>query len=88
MCGIAGFWNFRTGCPADGSVVRAMTRALRHRGPDDEGYLVDGSVALGMRRLEVVDLEGGRQPLTNEDGTVHVVFNGEIYNHLELRREL
>jgi len=65
-----------------------MTRSLTHRGPDDEGYWIEGSLALGMRRLKVVDLEGGRQPMPNEDGTVRVVFNGEIYNHQHLRRVL
>ena len=65
-----------------------MAASLRHRGPDDEGFLVDGALALGVRRLRVTDPEGGHQPMPNEDGTVHVVFNGAIYNHLELRREL
>jgi asparagine synthase (glutamine-hydrolysing) len=88
MCGIAGFWNLRTGRPADPSAIRAATRSLIHRGPDEEGYLVDGALALGSRRLTVVDPRGGRQPMGNEDGSVHVVFNGEIYNHGELRVEL
>jgi asparagine synthase (glutamine-hydrolysing) len=65
-----------------------MTGSLLHRGPDDSGFLIDGDLGLGMRRLRVVDPEGGHQPMTNEDGAVQVVFNGEIYNHLELRREL
>ncbi|MBA2243436.1 MAG: asparagine synthase (glutamine-hydrolyzing) [Gemmatimonadetes bacterium] len=88
MCGIAGYWNVRSGRPAEAGVIRAMTDSLVHRGPDEEGVLLDGSLALGNRRLQVIDPAGGHQPLGNEDGTVHVVFNGEIYNHYELRREL
>ncbi len=88
MCGIAGFWHYRSGRPADPGEIRVMTRTLIHRGPDDEGYHLEGALALGQRRLVVVDPEGGRQPMPNEDGTVQVVFNGEIYNHAELRREL
>ena len=65
-----------------------MSEALTHRGPDAAGTLVDGPVALGMRRLSIIDLEGGDQPIANEDGTVHVVQNGEIYNYRELRAEL
>src|SRR5205807_8700670 len=61
---------------------------LRHRGPDAEGFLLDGSVALGHRRLKIIDLEGGAQPLANEDETVWVIFNGEIYNFAEVREEL
>ena len=88
MCGIAGYWNHASGAPASLGIIQAMTRTLTHRGPDDEGYLVEGSLALGMRRLAVIDLAGGHQPVANEDRSVHVVFNGEIYNHSELRREL
>jgi len=58
-----------------------MCDAIRHRGPDDEGLFLAPGVALGMRRLSVIDVMGGRQPIANEDGTVHVVFNGEIYNY-------
>ena len=68
--------------------VRAMAGALIHRGPDDEGFHVEDSVALGMRRLAIIDVAGGQQPIANEDETVWVVFNGEIYNHRELRAEL
>ena len=88
MCGIAGFWNLRSRRPADLTILKAMTTSLIHRGPDDDGFLIDEAVGLGVRRLRVTDPEGGRQPMPNEDGTVHVVFNGAIYNHLELRREL
>jgi asparagine synthase (glutamine-hydrolysing) len=87
MCGIAGIvrWD---GAPPPAGTVRAMCDRLVHRGPDDQGYYVDQAVALGMRRLSIIDLETGHQPVGNEDGTVWVVFNGEIYNFKELRREL
>jgi asparagine synthase (glutamine-hydrolysing) len=88
VCGIAGFVNRDPERPADGALLRQMTRSLVHRGPDEEGYLTDGPVGLGMRRLRIIDLAGGRQPIANEDGTVWVVFNGEIYNFHELRQEL
>jgi asparagine synthase (glutamine-hydrolysing) len=88
MCGIAGFFNFRNQSPADPVVVERMTESLRHRGPDDRGFFAQGPVALGMRRLSIIDLEGGAQPLASEDGSIQVVCNGEIYNHLDLRRDL
>jgi len=88
MCGIAGYWNFRSERPADERLVRRMVRTMIHRGPDEEGFWLDGSLAIGMRRLKVVDPEGGHQPMGSEDGSVQVVFNGEIYNHMDLRREL
>jgi asparagine synthase (glutamine-hydrolysing) len=87
MCGIAGIINW-DGRPVPEKDIRRMCGAMVHRGPDDEGVYVGGGVALGMRRLSIIDLAGGRQPVWNEDGTVIVVFNGEIYNHLELRRQL
>jgi asparagine synthase (glutamine-hydrolysing) len=68
--------------------VRAMCRAMVHRGPDEEGVYLGAGVGLGMRRLSIIDLEGGQQPISNEDGSIWVVFNGEIYNHRELRRQL
>lgn len=86
MCGIAGLYVKRG--RADPQVVRAMTSILVHRGPMDEGYLDRSNVALGMRRLSIIDVDGGHQPVFNEDGTVGVVFNGEIYNYKELREEL
>ena len=81
MCGIAGTYGF-----GDGAVLRAMTDAISHRGPDGEGFYHSGPVHLGSRRLAIQDPEGGDQPMTNEDGTVVVVYNGEIYNYPELRR--
>jgi len=87
MCGIAGFAVDRA---REGrrEVLRRMTAALRHRGPDDEGAYVDDHVALGVRRLAVIDLTGGQQPIANEDGTIRVVLNGEIYNFADLRDRL
>ena len=70
------------------SVVQAMCDVISHRGPDDEGFYTDDNAAIGMRRLSIIDLETGHQPVSNEDGTVWVVFNGEIYNFKELRRDL
>ncbi|HET8674033.1 MAG TPA: asparagine synthase (glutamine-hydrolyzing) [Thermoleophilaceae bacterium] len=86
MCGIAGI--HAPGGTADSELVRAMTARLVHRGPDGDGYHSDGEIALGMRRLAIIDPEHGHQPLLNESGDVVAVFNGEIYNHAELRREL
>ena len=88
MCGIAGLFDWRGGGRVDRAALRAATRALRHRGPDDEGFFEDGSLGLGHRRLSIIDLDGGRQPIANEDGSVVVVFNGEIYNYRELRKDL
>jgi asparagine synthase (glutamine-hydrolysing) len=91
MCGIAGFvdrdWH-EADSAEDGALVRAMCGVIRHRGPDDEGVFVGDGAAIGMRRLSIIDLSGGHQPIRNEDGSVWVVFNGEIYNYRELRAEL
>ena len=87
MCGIAGFVT--TGFRGDSrDVVHRMVTALRHRGPDDQGEYVDAQAALGSCRLSIIDLAGGRQPIGNENGTVHAVLNGEIYNFRELRSRL
>jgi asparagine synthase (glutamine-hydrolysing) len=86
MCGIAGF-VLREGV-ADIPSVRHMCDQIRHRGPDDDGYYVNGGCALGMRRLSIIDLNTGHQPISNEDGSISVVFNGEIYNYRELRGHL
>jgi asparagine synthase (glutamine-hydrolysing) len=87
MCGIAG-WYRRGGRPvARESIVMQCDRIV-HRGPDDSGDLVDGDFGFGMRRLSIIDVAGGHQPITTEDGRYSIVFNGEIYNHLELRAEL
>lgn len=87
MCGICGVIDW-TGVPEAELLVRRMTLAMRHRGPDDEGYLVDHRLALGMRRLSIIDLAGGHQPIFNETGTVGAVLNGEIYNFQGLRKQL
>ena len=86
MCGVAGY-VVRHGEATIG-LVRAMCDEIRHRGPDDEGYYTDGPCAIGMRRLSIIDLSTGHQPISNEDGSIWVVFNGEIYNYQELRRDL
>tara|TARA_B100001123_G_scaffold305220_1_gene340968 strand:- start:171 stop:2099 length:1929 start_codon:yes stop_codon:yes gene_type:complete len=89
MCGIAGTLDMKLGATTDPRVVERMTETLRHRGPDDGGTWTDGGVGLGSRRLAVIDLSPrARQPIANEDGQVRVVFNGELYNFLELRTEL
>ena len=88
MCGICGQFNFRDRKPVEAADVQAMARAIAHRGPDDEGYYVSGPVGLGFRRLSIIDLAGGHQPMADQDETVWVIFNGEIYNFQELRAEL
>ena len=85
MCGICGKMNFDQGSSVDPVLIRAMLDTIRHRGPDDEGLYVASRVGLGHRRLAIIDLSTGHQPLSNEDGTVWIVFNGEIYNFQELR---
>ncbi|MGH3023877.1 MAG: asparagine synthase (glutamine-hydrolyzing) [Gaiellaceae bacterium] len=87
MCGICGLVSL-DGSAVDPEPLEGLRDALAHRGPDGSGALVDGPVALGVRRLSIIDLEHGDQPIANEDGTVHVVQNGEIYNYRELRAEL
>jgi asparagine synthase (glutamine-hydrolysing) len=94
MCGIAGFVSQRSAGPAHGpgecaAVLDRMCRVIAHRGPDDQGVMVtEDGVALGMRRLSIIDLAGGHQPLSGCDGSATIVFNGEVYNFRELRREL
>src|SRR6266545_1442442 len=87
MCGIAGIvqWD---GQPVFEDDIRAMCQMMVHRGPDEEGVYLAPGVALGMRRLSIIDLDSGHQPVANEDGSVWVVFNGEIYNYRELRQQL
>ena len=87
MCGIAGFVNdmpIDVKCPT----LQRMTDIIAHRGPDSEGHYIDEHVALGHRRLSIIDLGGGQQPIYNEDGSLVITFNGEIYNYQPLRDEL
>src|ERR1043165_5614041 len=86
MCGIAGYW-VRDG-NASHETIREMCDQIRHRGPDDEGFYLSGGCAIGMRRLSIIDLATGHQPISNEDETVWIVFNGEIYDYKHLRQEL
>ena len=88
MCGIAGKINFANEAPVSLSEIEAMLRPMRHRGPDGQGIHLDGNVGLGHLRLSIIDLDTGAQPMTNEDRTVWIVFNGEIYNFRELREQL
>jgi asparagine synthase (glutamine-hydrolysing) len=88
MCGICGKFNFDRESAVSPVLVRSMADQIAHRGPDDEGYFVNGPIGLGFRRLSIIDLNTGHQPLSNEDDTVWIVFNGEIYNYRELRLDL
>ena len=88
MCGIAGRFNFDAAHPVDRAQLVAMTDAVAHRGPDAGGYFLDAGIGLGHRRLSIIDLATGDQPLGNEDGSIQVIFNGEIYNFAEVRHEL
>src|SRR3989454_686224 len=88
MCGICGQYNFGSQAPVLRQSLEKMTKTLIHRGPDDEGFYIAGPLGLGFRRLSIIDLAGGHQPMSDQEETVWVVFNGEIYNFRELRREL
>ena len=87
MCGICGIINYNKK-PINESLLRRMNDLLEHRGPDDEGYYINQKIGLGMRRLSIIDLVTGHQPIHNEDKSVWIVFNGEIYNFPELRKDL
>src|SRR5438552_2513496 len=88
MCAICGICIRDRDARIDEDVLRRMTTSLRHRGPDGEGFLISGNVGFGNRRLSIIDVAGGDQPIYNEDGTIGVVFNGEIYNYVELMKSL
>lgn len=84
MCGISGVYNYAHDEPVNQAVLRRMTDSIAHRGPDDEGFYLNGRVGLGHRRLAIIDVAGGQQPIFNEDGSVAIIFNGEIYNYRAL----
>src|SRR5579871_2639855 len=88
MCGICGQFSYERRAPVSRREIEQMTRSMIHRGPDDDGFYINGPIGLGFRRLSIIDIEGGHQPMSDADGSVYVVFNGEIYNFPELRREL
>ena len=88
MCGICGQFNFGNQAPVRRLDIEAMTRSITHRGPDDEGYFIAGPLGFGFRRLSIIDLSGGHQPMSDQEESVWVIFNGEIYNFPELKREL
>jgi asparagine synthase (glutamine-hydrolysing) len=88
MCGIAGQFNFQRHAPVERETIARMARSIAHRGPDDEGFFISGPVGLGFRRLSIIDLAGGHQPMSDAQETVWVIFNGEIYNYRELRNQL
>ena len=88
MCGIAGQFNFERREPVERETIVRMAGSIAHRGPDDEGFFVAGPIGLGFRRLSIIDLAGGHQPMSDAEETVWIIFNGEIYNYRELRAEL
>jgi asparagine synthase (glutamine-hydrolysing) len=88
MCGICGQFNFKTQIPVKFDTIKGMTDSIVHRGPDDEGFYLKGPLGLGFRRLSIIDLQGGHQPMADHDRNVWLVFNGEIYNFWEIRKEL
>src|SRR6266481_9830126 len=88
MCGIAGQFNFQRREPVERETIVRMTRLIAHRGPDDEGFFISGPVGLGSRRLSIIDLAGGHQPMSDAEESVWITFNGEIYNYMEIRSEL
>ena len=88
MCGICGQFNFETAAPVRRPDIEAMAGSIAHRGPDDDGFFFDGPLGFGFRRLSIIDLSGGHQPMSDAEESVWVIFNGEIYNFHELKREL
>ena len=87
MCGFAGYINDSKDINENRRIIKEMADKIVHRGPDQDDYYVDEDVSLGFRRLSIIDLEGGSQPILNEDGTKVLVFNGEIYNYLKIQKD-
>src|SRR5688500_12506127 len=88
MCGIAGVLDLKGGAPPGAAELERMIRTVHHRGPDEQSVKCDGPVGLAHARLSIIDVASGQQPVSNEDRTIWVIFNGEIFNYLELRQEL
>jgi asparagine synthase (glutamine-hydrolysing) len=88
MCGICGQYYFKEKHPVSSQTIKKMTDSIAHRGPDDEGYHISDSIGLGFRRLSIIDLSGGHQPMSDQEKSIWVIFNGEIYNFPELKKEL
>ncbi len=88
MCGIAGIFNFKSGLPVEEEELMLMCDIQKHRGPDDFGYYINGHLGLGHRRLSIIDLSTGHQPMANEDNSFYIIYNGEVYNYIELREML
>ena len=88
MCGFTGFFSDSTELINRNELIKKMSDTIIHRGPDSEGFFTDDYVALGFRRLSIIDLEGGDQPIHSADGRYVIVFNGEVYNYREIREKL
>jgi asparagine synthase (glutamine-hydrolysing) len=88
MCGICGVFHSDRARRVNRDMLVRMNQQIVHRGPDDDGFFVEENVGLAMRRLSIIDIQTGHQPLSNEDSSVWIVFNGEIYNHQDLRKDL
>ena len=88
MCGICGIFSFNDNGVDKREIINEMTTLMVHRGPDDDGYYFSDEIGLGIRRLAIIDIEGGHQPILSEDGRYVVILNGEIYNYIELRQML
>src|SRR5438270_5268230 len=88
MCGICGVFHTDRNQRVSRDAVAGMNRQIVHRGPDDDGFFVEENVGLAMRRLSIIDIQTGHQPISNENGSIWIVFNGEIYNHQDLRKDL
>ena len=88
MCGITGVYHFDNNRKVEQLRLKKMTDIIRHRGPDDDGFYFNGNIGMGHRRLSIIDLNTGDQPMYNQDKSISVILNGEIYNYVELREEL